>query len=116
MKISQKGTTRITILIGPYAIKIPTYIEHRLFLKGCVANYDERSYSKHFKNFPKYYNKIAPTIYCSWFGLLSIQLRTQELNRHLTKREIKRFRTLTSDLKKENFGYLNGRLVCFDYH
>lgn len=61
------------------------------------------------------FDKINPTIFCSWFGLLSIQKRADVLIRDLTEDEIKCYSVITTDLKGENFGLIKGKLVCIDY-
>lgn len=116
MRMKTNGVTRIVILIGDYAIKIPNFTYcHQHFLNGGYANWLERCYTKRFKCIDEYYSKISPTIFCSWFGLIAIQKRVKELNRHLTKEEVKYFKNQTADIKEQNFGYLNGKLVCIDY-
>lgn len=115
MKIIKKGVTRLVFLVGNYAVKIPNFtVQHSHFLQGCYANWSERQYTKMFKGMNEY-NKIAPTYFCSFFGLVSIQRRVIELDRHLTEEEVKYFEHQTSDIKCANFGWLNGNLVCIDY-
>lgn len=121
MVFKLNGVTRLVILIGNYAIKIPNFTkEHRHFLYGCYANYSERNYCKVFKpineEMSKFYNLVAPSYFCSWFGLIQIQGRCKPINRHLTKKEINFFKDVHGgDYKKENFGYYNDKLVCLDY-
>lgn len=65
MKI-KKGVTRIVLLIGNIAIKIPNFTYcHLHFLNGCYGNWSERNYTKIFKNLPEFYNKVSPTLFCS---------------------------------------------------
>ena len=115
--ISYKGTSRITIFIGNYVFKIPNIRQgHKLFLCGCYCNWTERSLYKNWYCYSKdFKNKICPSLFSSWFGLLQIQKRCVELDRHLTDIEKEYFKNITEDLKKENFGYYNNKLVCFDY-
>jgi len=115
MKLVRKGVTRLVFLIGNYAIKIPNFtVQHSHFLQGCYANWSERMYTKMFKNLPEI-DRVAPTYFCSWFGLISIQQRVTELTRHLSEEEIDYFKHQTTDIKSANFGYFQGRLVCVDY-
>ena len=115
MNLINKGVTRLVILIGNYAIKIPNFTcQHSHFLQGCYANWSERQYTKMFRNLPEI-KKVAPTYFCSWFGLVSVQARVIELNRHLTNEEREYFKHQTDDIKSANFGFLNGNLVCIDY-
>lgn len=116
IKFKNKGVSRLVLLVGGIAIKVPNLTcNHSNFLKGCNASWNERQYTKSFKGLPEFLDKVTPTLFCSWFGLISIQKRVVELQRDLTEYEKHEFRHQTSDIKKENFGHLNGRLVCIDY-
>lgn len=112
----KKGTSRICIIIGNYAIKIPTIRNHRNFLYGCYCNYSERNTTKVFKVTPKFYEKFCPCIFCSWFGLIALYPKCEALNRNITEQEhidLELFHG--GDDHKDNFGYLKGKLVCLDY-
>lgn len=116
MKIDFKGTTRIVILIGKYAIKIPNFLyQHNHFLYGCYANCSERRHNITFKGREEL-QYVAPSYFCSWFGLLQIQARCEPKLNDLTQEEIDFYENLhQGDFKKENFGYYKGILVCLDY-
>lgn len=104
-----KGITRRVFFLGKYAVKVP-HGAQRHFLSGCLANLLERKYTKE-----KLFDGINPSLYCAWMGLFSVQRKAFPLERHLTKKEKERFMYLTSDLKKENFGLIDDKLVCIDY-
>ena len=125
--IIKKGETRTVILIWRYAIKIPVIYSHLQFLKGCRSNYQERMLYKnsnlYLVDLKDYY---CPSLFCTWFGLLQIQRRCLEMNRDLTDVEKIRFKGITTDFKKENFGFYTKRyneyknnynynIVCLDY-
>lgn len=131
MKI-KKGVTRIVLIVFGYAIKIPNFTySHHHFLQGCVCNSSERLFTKQWrpKNNPekvgaKHYEfiletfeKINPTLFCSWFGLISIQKEVKLLGYDI--KEIdglkEHFKIVCTDFKSENFGLLNGKIVCIDY-
>ena len=118
-KIIKKGCTRIVFIIGNYVIKIPNF-EHSMqhFLYGCYANWSERVISKQVSktiNHP-FTNKIAPCLFCCYFGLIFFFNRCIEKINDLTIDEINDYKDIhQGDSKKENFGYLNGKLVCLDY-
>jgi len=116
MRICYKGITRLVVFTNKFVIKFANFKgEHFHFLKGCVANWDERRITKSLKN-SSYFYKIAPTVYCSWFGLFSIQVRCKPLLRDLTDKEKIYFQDiLDMDMKKENFGFISNSLVCLDY-
>lgn len=117
--IKKEGITRIVILIGNFAIKFPNVRNGQLnFLTGCLSNYRERLYCKTFKGVLNnyYYSLVAPSIYCSIFGLVQIQKRCIPLNRELSGDEIDKFREISrGDLKPENFGIFKNKVVCLDY-
>ncbi len=114
MLLSLKGCSRIVFFIGKYVIKIPNFLVcHLHFLQGCYGNWSERQYYKSIKNIEN--SLVAPSLFCFYFGLFQIQLRCIELDRDLTSQEVDKFKDICFDIKKENFGYLNNKLVCFDY-
>lgn len=116
MRIIRKGCTRIVFLIGNYAFKIPNFtVCHMHFLNGCQANWKERDYCLTFQSLEEFRERVVPTLFCSWFGLLSIQRRVTELERDLTEHEVIYFKEQTVDIKRQNFGWFNGKLVCVDY-
>lgn len=89
------------------------------FLQGCYANWSERNYYKInikaiYENNMSHY--VAPSYFCSWFGIIQIQARAKELKRDLTEGEKKFYKPLCwGDNKKENFGWYDNKLVCIDY-
>ena len=118
MRITFKGCTRIVLLIGNYAIKIPNFtVCHLHFLHGCYANWSERHYCKIMRGVEnnELYDLVAPSLFCSFFGLLQVQKRCVELNRQLTNDEILKFKNVCSDIKMENFGIYKNNIVCMDY-
>lgn len=119
MKVSRKGVTRIVFIFSFFVIKIPNFTNYHLhFLQGCYSNWSERNYCKMFKNVEdnKFYDLVAPSYFCSWFGLLQIQAKCEPKLENLTDNEIEFYKNVhNGDFKKENFGYYNGKLVCLDY-
>lgn len=119
-KLHRNGITRIVLLIGNYAIKIPNFeYQHNHFLQGCLSNWAERKYYKMFlaadykENMVEY---VAPSFFCSWFGLVQIQARCEPCTEDLTDEQREFYYPLCgTDFKKENFGIYKGRLVCVDY-
>lgn len=120
MDIDLKGCTRIVFKFKRFVIKIPNFLyEHDHFLKGCAANWSERGYYKvHSKviyegNMSEY---VAPSYFCSWFGLIQVQAYCNPKLTNLTEEEKGFYKPLCgTDNKKENFGYYKGKLVCVDY-
>jgi len=118
------GNCRTVILIGNYAIKIPTTITAKRFLFGCYCNKSEREFWKIAKHnyFPggSYMSGlnliVTPCYYCSAFGLISLYKKAEPLSVDLTEEQKINFEDITTDLKKENFGIINNTIVCLDYH
>lgn len=120
MKIDLKGCTRIVFIFKYIVIKIPNFqYEHSHFLIGCTSNWEERKYYKSHINIIYENNLahfVAPSLWCSWFGLIQIQAKCEPLLRDLTEEECEFFQSLCKgDNKKENFGWYKGKLVCVDY-
>lgn len=114
------GITRIVFIFSNFVIKIPNFkYSHNHFLQGCYANWSERKFCKDFKNANydgNMYEFVAPSFYCSIFGLVQIQAKCEEKKEELTNQEKEFYKSLCgTDVKKENFGWYNGKLVCLDY-
>jgi hypothetical protein len=114
IELKLNGITRIVILIGKYAIKIPNFRYSMLhFLQGCYSNWNERQF---YKNLTENKDMVCPCYYCTWFGLISLYKRCNPKLEDLTEQEIKNYSLFhNGDYKKENFGYYNNKLVCLDY-
>ena len=115
--IDGRGATRLVFVFRHFVIKIPRLnYGHTNFLHGCLSNWKEREFYKNFKNIPTIHKDlIIPTLWCSWFGLFQIQRRAEVLSRELTKQEIRKFKKVCTDIKKENFGVYEGKIICIDY-
>lgn len=116
MKIS-RGTTRITILTGNLAFKIPILnrsLKH--FAKGWLGNIDERNLWRETKH-----KKLCP-IYFSFFGLVNIMKRATPIKEVPFSKQfmLKYFQELDIHIDVcsgwKNFGYINGlSMVITDY-
>lgn len=115
--IDGRGATRLVFVFRHFVIKVPRLnYGHTNFLHGCLSNWKEREFYKNFKNIPTTHKDlIIPTLWCSWFGLFQIQRRAEVLSRELTKQEIRKFKKVCTDIKKENFGVYEGKIICIDY-
>lgn len=117
----KKGVTRVVFELGRYVIKIPRIDNNHLnFLQGCLANWRERNYCKMFKDLPEFYNKVAPSFFCSWFGLFQIQGRCETRPPEPTLKDLENKLELLSssnnwDKKVENIGYYKDHWVWLDY-
>ena len=109
------GTTRTVFLILRWAIKIPSFVEWRLFLLGLLANMQETKFSK--TGWPE----LCPILFSISGGWVVIMARAHPLTRE-------QFNEIDFDLwlncvpytipvekKMDSFGLLDGRLVAVDY-
>ncbi len=115
----KSGTTRWVLLIGKYAFKFPRFSASyprgsklKIFLRGWLANIDEKWWSDHTLN----KEKLCRVLFC-FPGCLCIVMQRAE---NLSKEEYGLiepgyFNGLPFDNKRENIGKLNGRYVLVDY-
>jgi hypothetical protein len=119
IKISQQGCFRNVLLIGNYAIKVPTILNQQNFIYGCYSNIRERNYCKNVNKNGGFLDIVVPSLFCSIFGLIQIQYRCKEMSSEdfalLTQKQLDIFSVWGNDIKAANLGYYNGRLVIFDY-
>lgn len=113
--IDRTGCTRIVILVGCYAIKLPNALSGwRLFLLGLLANMQEREFSA--ARWPE----LCPVVASTPGGWLVIMRRA----RPMTDAEFQQFDpawldrgdyVIPAELKPNSFGWLNEQLVAIDY-
>ncbi len=109
------GTTRSVLLIGRYAVKVPSIKEWRLFLLGLLANMQEVSFSR--CGWPE----LCPVVFSIHGGLLVVMLRAEPITRDeffALDVEIWRDRgeyVIPVEDKLDSFGQLNGSIVAVDY-
>lgn len=116
----KSGVNRVVFVLGRYAFKFPNFMHSHLhFIHGCYANCKERDYYRvHSKSVYEgnMAEHVAPSLFCSWFGLVQVQSRCDVLDRDLTDEEKEFFVPLCGlDNKRSNFGLIDGKLVCLDY-
>lgn len=115
LKMIKYGSTRIVLLIGQYAIKVPTVVEWRLFLLGLLANLQEVKFSR------TQWPKLCPVVFSVPLGILLVMRRATPLSRQ----EFDDFDfdafvetdeyVVPVENKLDSFGWLNGRIVAVDY-
>lgn len=113
-----RGTSRLVILAGKYAIKIAygTTFEH--FLRGIVSNICENKWRR-------FYSPNLPRIYCTLaLGLITVHERVRPVKHFglyhidLTETAIKSglaSEFWMSDSKPSNYGYRGTQLVKIDF-
>jgi hypothetical protein len=112
----KKGTTRVVYLIGRYAIKMPRINSWKSFLRGFLANLDERMWYKNSPPLRK--EKMCPSLMSLFGGFVLISRRATPISKHtwdkgLVKKED--FSPLPLDLKQINFGWYKHKIVLIDY-
>jgi hypothetical protein len=115
------GCTRAVLLIGRYAVKVPTLRSWKHFLLGLIANMQERVFSA--ANWPE----LCPVVWASWGGWLLVMRRAEPI----TPDQWEAFYPTVKDgwlcgvegsgyyvpcePKRNSFGWYGGRIVCLDY-
>lgn len=113
--IFKHGVTRIVLLVGRWAVKVPRPTEWRLFLRGLLANLQERQWSKCGDE------RLAKVLWADPTGFLLVMERVDPLPRRFTQRHLDcilaqgRFDGLPLDQHLQNFGFRGRRLVLLDY-
>ena len=115
------GATRMIILIGRFAVKIPRWLSWKHFLLGLIANMQERDFSA--AKWPE----LCPVVWAAWGGWLSIMRRAEPLtDAHWENFKPTVVNGWTSGVegdgyyvpcepKMNSFGWYGGRIVCIDY-
>lgn len=109
--IVRHGVTRTVFLIGRYAVKVPT-LRYGLdaWAWGIVSNTSEREWY----SFEDWQGKVAPVLR-SWLGgLIQVYPRCEPFDPN--SMEYPLFVNFApGDKKPDNYGVLNGAVVCLDY-
>lgn len=118
------GSTRIVLFLFTVVIKIPVFWKGtKILIKGWTGNIDERELTKELKGTYKY-EKIAPTYYSLFFGLINIAQKASPLRMEGTREEIgKILLYYFNDIPVEidicsgiaNFGMVGPKMVMVDY-
>lgn len=125
MKLNTNGVTRLVILTENYAIKFPRFdYGWRLFIEGVRSNLNERELWKiaqvpgnKINNVKSY---LCPVIWTSWGAWIIVMPKCEPAKTPAEFAEIwiTAFNVLygiVGDIKDDNFGYLKGLPVMFDY-
>ncbi|KPV55048.1 hypothetical protein SE17_00165 [Kouleothrix aurantiaca] len=107
-----RGVSRTAILIGPYAIKVPSFRHGaRYFVMGMLGNILERDHWR-----MSHHPQLAPVYACGPLGLWLVMKRyTVVLDRLLTPEEQASFPFMNIDNNGANVASDNGKLVLIDY-
>jgi len=111
MKICN-GTTRLVILIGKWAIKIPQIkYSWKLFLNGLLANMQEVEFST-LKD-----DRVCPILFYVSGGWVVVMPKCDIISEEdFLNLDIDKFHpTIPVENKRNSFGYYNGNIVAIDY-
>lgn len=131
----QYGLTRKVFLVGPWAIKIPNWRHNKITLQlshtyvslfkswpyeyGFIANKNEAKIYYEYKLWDDLDEKalLCPVLWCSKNGSLLIMKRVDRVleNNHGGVDLGPWITAEYEDIKPDNFGYLNDKLVMIDY-
>lgn len=119
MRIVRTGATRTVILVGPYAIKIPTLrgvtsrdARGRLagVCRGILSNQSEHTWH----TFEPWAGRVAPVRRSFLLGLIQVYPRCEPLQPG-DRGPLPRLDPCPGDIKPSNYGRLGGRVVRVDY-
>ena len=108
----KRGATRLVFLTEHYAIKIPRFYSWSGFLRGLLANLQERLFS--ITKWPE----LCPVLFSDPFGLLVIMPRCQPIPSYLIQScldFIFNNPNIPVENKLDSFGLLDGSIVAIDY-
>jgi hypothetical protein len=121
MKLCTNGATRLVLLVGRWAIKVPRITSWKLFLHGLLANMQEAEFSK--AGWPE----LCPVLWSIPGGLLVVMKRAVPVTDGWwkTRQDVidrvfnpRRGYVVPVERKQDSFGWLDsedGRLVAVDY-
>lgn len=117
MQIIRTGISRTVILVGRYAVKVPSLRGHvtggvrgRMagFAHGMLHNQSEAIWH----NYEDWAGRVAPVLH-SWLGgLVNVYPRCEPAPENA---ELFELNPSPGDIKPDNYGLLGGRLVRVDY-
>ncbi len=118
IKIVTTGVTRLVFLVGDYAIKVPKPVIWNHFLRGLIANMEEKLIW-YIVNIPETLISdtkefLCPIVWASWGGWIIIMKRTEPVDPE-TWQPITLLEKVCRDHKPQNYGMLDGRMVMIDY-
>lgn len=108
MKLTH-GCTRTVLLLGRWAVKVPTCLAWRLFIRGLIANMDERLWWK--TRDPR----LCPVLFSLPGGWLLVMRRADRICTDEDSIDYRAFAGLPMDPHPDNIGVIEGQLVLVDY-
>jgi hypothetical protein len=114
----KSGATRIVLLIGGWAIKIPRFTHWNLFLCGLLANRQERMFGR---LWCKDSRKLCPILFSLPGGFLVVMRRAEPMPESLFEiLDIEAWKdcgdfVIPVENKISSFGLIDGAIVAVDY-
>lgn len=114
------GIMRKVLLTNRYAIKVPS-LRHgwKYFLHGLLANYHEANLWACAKAdgsaVSGFLSMLCPVVWASWGGWIVVMRRAEEISQQQWDATPWPDDFPVGDRKVDNFGLLDGRVVCVDY-
>lgn len=112
------GTTRTVLLIGRLAIKLPVWVEWRLFLYGLLGNMQE---TRWWREMPDSRAMMCPVLFAVPGGFLTVMRRAtpvtvEEWMQHSDNWYEEACRLcIPVENKVDSWGCIDGRIVAVDY-
>lgn len=111
------GVTRTVYVFKHFVVKIPNCTNYYTFLCGLRANQSEYNWWISLKK--TQYEKLIAKVFFNLFGFLLIMKKADDVFRYYEHKdwEVHKidYKNITTDIKSENFGTIDGRLVLVDY-
>lgn len=109
----KRGATRLVVLAGNYAVKIPNPATWRSFLSGLLSNMEERGMGR------LRHPLLCPVLWGIRGGWLVVMPAASPLCEYEFRNyvDVSQFQCVTEAIegKPDSFGWLAGRIVAVDY-
>jgi hypothetical protein len=119
VRVVRTGVTRTVILVGRWAVKVPSLRAYGdglkgvlwSFCRGVLANQSETEWC----GYDRYVDNVAP-VRRSWLGgVVNVYPRCSPLLDNIEEKDYPDVGPHPTDAKRENVGWLGERLVWLDY-
>ncbi len=114
-QINTNGVTRIVLLIGNVAVKIPNIRQWRLFLRGLLGNMQERLFGT------SWMQGFCPIVCSDPFGFVVVMRRAIPLSdKEWAEFDYEKFVNradykIPVENKQDSFGWVGSQIVAIDY-
>lgn len=110
IKLCRNGVTRIVLLIGPWAVKLPRFdLGWRMGLRGLLCNMTEREGAS------LRLDSLCPLVFAAPGGWLNVMKRARPLTDDEWLHGVPNVKEWPIERKRDNWGMIGGRIVAVDY-